>query len=224
MNLIEASIEGMRRIAGANSVGKEIDEHWKSVLPEIEDIFANEIFLTLHRLYIDGPMKHEAAQIAQKVALPDISDLDDAKLTLHCATREVWLRISDNHEFQTFVDDNIRGFIHPPDPIYWVNPSGILLPISEGTIKQIFFSLIERYKQAYFAQHCYAELVRRGRKSEVKKYTSVLVADSDDMRQEQNEAMRWFCNKSREIAPDVGEESVTRLVGGNYQGCLHTYR
>ena len=208
MNLMEASIEGMRRIAVANSEGQGIDEHWESVLPEIKDIFENEIFLTLHRLYIDEPMKCEAAQIAQKVSLPDISDLDDAKLTLHCTIREVWLGISDCHEFQTFVDDNIRGFIHPPDPTYWVNPSGIWLPISEGTVKQIFFLLIERYKQACFAQHCYAELVRRGRKSEVKKYTSVLVADSGDMRQEQNEAMQWFCNKSREIAPDVGEEAL----------------
>ena len=45
MNLAQASIDAMRRIAKDYSVGEEIDEHWESVLPETQDIFANEVFL-----------------------------------------------------------------------------------------------------------------------------------------------------------------------------------
>ena len=208
MNLIEASIDAMRRVAEANSEGGEIDSHWKSVLPETQDIFANEIFLTLHRRYINEPMKHKAAEIAQKAPLRDIGGLDDAKLVLHCWIRETWLGVSNDQEFQAFVDTNVREFIHPPDSIHWVNASGIFLPLSEGTARQIRFLLIERYKQARFAQHCWAELVRRGRRSKVKKYTSVLLTDSGELRQEQNEAMQWLCNESRRIAPDVGEDAL----------------
>ena len=102
MNLIEASIEGMRRIAVANSKGGKIDSHWESVLPEIEDIFANEIFLTLHRRHIDESMEYRARQIAQKAPLRDVSGLDDAKLVLHCVTREMWLGISYDHELSSF--------------------------------------------------------------------------------------------------------------------------
>ena len=208
MNLIEASIEGMRRIAVADSKGGKIDSHWESVLPEIEDIFANEIFLALHRWYIDEPMEHRAGQIARKAPLRDVKGLDDATLALHYVTRRMWLGISYDHEFQVFVDCNVKGFIHPPDPIHWINASGILLPISEGIARQIPLSLIERFKQANFAEHCYAELVRRGRRSEVIKYAFVLLSDSDDLRQEQNEAMQWLCDKSREISPDVGEDAL----------------
>ena len=209
MNLIEASIEGMRQIAVANSEGEGIDKHWESVLPEIEDIFANEIFLTLHRWYIDDSMEYRARQIAQEAPLSDISDLDDATLALHYVTRRMWLGINYDHEFQTFVDSNVKGFIHPPDPIHWViNASGILLPISEGVASQIPLSLIERFKQAYFAEHCYAELVRRGRRNEVIKYVFVLLTDSDDLRQKQVEAIQRLCDKSREISSDVGEDAL----------------
>ena len=208
MNLIEASIDVMRRIAKDYSVGEEIDPHWESVLPETQDIFANEVFLTLHRRYINTLMQHKAARIAQAIPPRDISDLDDTVLTLHCWIREAWLGVSDDREFQAFVDSNIRRFIHPPDPLHWVNVSGILLPISEEVAGQIPLSLIERYKQAYFAKHCYAELVRRGRRNEVIKYAFVLLDDFDDLRQEQNEAMQWLCNKSRHIDPDVGEDAL----------------
>ena len=155
MNLIEASIDVARQVAEANSEGGEIDSHWKSVLPETQDIFASETFLTLHRRYINEPMKYRAADIAQKVPLRDIGGLDDAKLTLHCWIRDKWLGVSDDREFQAFVDNNVREFIHPPDPIHWVNASGIFLPLSEGTVRQIHFSLIERYKQARFAKNLF---------------------------------------------------------------------
>lgn len=217
MNLMEASIEGMRRIAVANSKGGKIDSHWESVLPEIEDIFANEIFLTLHRWYIDDLMEHRARQIAQEAPLRDVKSLDDATLALHYVTRRMWLGITYDHKFQTFVDSNVKGFIHPPDPVHWIiNASGILLPISEGVAGQIPLSLIERFKQAYFAEHCYAELVRRGRRNEVIKYAFVLLNKADDLRQEKNEAMQWLCDKSKEISPDVGEDAlqdwITKLL------------
>ena len=209
MNIMEASIEGMRRIAVANSEGGKIDSHWESVLPEIEDIFANEIFLTLHRWYIDEPMEYRARQIAQKASLRDVRGLDDATLALHYLTRRMWLGISYDYKFQDFVDSNVKGFIHPPDSSHWIiNASGILLPISEGIVRQIPLSLIERFKQAYFAEHCYAELVRRGRKNVVTKYAFVLLNNSDDLRQKQNEAMQWLCDKSKQIAPDVGEDAL----------------
>ena len=177
-------------------------------MPEIEDIFANEIFLALHRWYIDEPMEYRARQIAQKAPLRDISDLDDATLALHYVTRRMWLGISDDHEFQAFVDSNVKGFIHPPDSLHWVDVSGILFPISERVARQIPLSLIERFKQAYFAEHCYAELVRRGRRNEVIKYAFVLLNDSDDLRQKQNEAIRQLRAESREIDPDVGEDAL----------------
>ena len=169
MNLAQASIDAMRRIAKDYSAGEEIDLHWKSALPETQDIFANEIFLTLHRRYINVLMKRKAARVAQAIPPRDVSDLDDAMLTLHCWIREAWLGVSDDRKFQAFVDSNVKGFIHTPDPIHWVNPSGIWFPISGSTAREIHFSLIEHYKQARFAQDCYAELIRRGRKNEVKK-------------------------------------------------------
>ena len=153
-------------------------------------------------------MKRKAARIAQEAPLRDVKDLDDAMLVLHCWIRETWLGISDDPEFQAFIDSNVKGFIHPPDPLHWVDVSGILLPISEGVSRQIPLSLIERFKQARFAKHCYTELVRRGRKNEVIKYAFVLLDDFDDLRQEQNEAMQWLCDKSRQVAPDVGEDAL----------------
>ena len=83
---------------------------------------------------------------------------------------------------QALVDNNVKGFIHPPDRVHWINFSGILLPICEGIARQIPLSLIERHKQARFAQHCYAELVVVG--GVKSKIYPVLLTDSDHMRQE----------------------------------------
>ena len=163
---------------------------------------------TLHRWYINEPMKHSAARIAQTFQPRDISDLDDATLWLHCLTRGVWLGISDEPEFQAIVDSNVKGFIYPPDLICWVNPSGIWIPLSEGTARQIHCSLIARYKQAYFTQHCWAELLRRNPRNEAQKYAFVLLTDCDEFCNERNEADQWLRDKSRRIAPDVGEDAM----------------
>ena len=208
MNLINLANQTITRIAKEDSKGGEIDKHWKSVLPELQDIAANEIFLTSHRRYINESMIHWAAQIAQTIQPRDVSDLDDAKLWLHCSMRGVWLEISDNPEFQAIIDSNIKEFIHPLDSIYWVNPSGVWLPLSEDTARQIHFSLIERYKQFYFAQHCLAELLRRNPRNEAQKYTSVLLTDFEEFHHERNEADQWLRDKSRCIDPDVGEDAM----------------
>lgn len=208
MNLIEASIDAMRRVAEANSEGGEVDSHWESVLPETQDIFANEVFLTLHRSYINESMKHRAVQIAQKAPLRDLRDLDDAKLVLHCWMREAWLGISDNQEFQALVDNNVKEVIYPPDPIRWVNASGMLLPLSEGTARQIHFSLIERYKQAHFAQHCGTELICRIQKNNVKKHMSILFTCSEEFPVERNKAYQWLREQSKLLVPDGGEDAM----------------
>ena len=42
----------------------------------------------------------------------------------------------------------------------------------------------------------------------LKKYVLVLLTDSNDLRQEQNEAIQWLCNKSRQIARNIGEDAL----------------
>ena len=181
MKLIEASVNMTQRIAEENSQGEGIDSYWKSVLPEIQNICANEIFLTQHRSDIDEPMKRRAWQIAQKAPPRDVGNLDDAELVLHCWMNETWRGISDDPEFQAFVDNDVRGFIHLPNRTYWVRPSGLLLPISEGIARQIHFSLIERYKHARFAEHCWDELMHSIQRSELKQRMSILLTCSEEI-------------------------------------------
>ena len=208
MNLIEASIDITQRIAEENSEGEGIDSYWQSVLPEIQNICANEIFLTQHRSDINEPMKHRALQIAQKAPLREVGSLDDAELVIYCWMYKTWWGISDDPAFQAFVDNNVRGFIHLPNRTYWVNPSGILLPISEEIARQIHFSLIERYKQVRFAEHCWDELMHSIQGSKVKQRMSILLTCSKEFPVEQNEVYQWIRDKSRRIASDVGEDAM----------------
>ena len=221
MSFIEETIDIIHCLARENSEGDEIDQYWESVLPEVLDISANEIFLTLHRWYINAQMKMSAAQLAQKAPLPDVTDLDDATLDLHCWMREAWLGISDDREFQSFVDSNLKGFIHPPDPVYWVNPSGILLPISVGTARQIYFSLVERYKQIRFTQHCWSELMRRIRENEAKMYMTLLLTRSEEFLTEQKRAYEWLHDKNKHIEVEVREDSIQHCMRKMLELPLH---
>jgi hypothetical protein len=208
MNLMQMVTDTLTRIAEDHSKGRQIDKHWKSVLPEVQDIIQHEIFLTIHRQYINEPMKCRAAEIAQTIQPRDISDLDDATLVLHCSTRRVWLGIGDEPEFQAIVDSKVKGLIYSPDPICWVNPYGVWLPLSEGTARQIESSLIERYKQGCFAQHCWTELLRRNPRNEAQKYAFTLLTDCDEFHHERNESDQWLRKESRRIDPDVGEDAM----------------
>ena len=210
MNFVEETVDIINCLARERSEGDEIDPHWKSVLPEVSKIAENEIFLTLHRWYINEPMKMDAAQHAQQARPRDLKDLNDATLHLHCWMRESWLGISDDRAFQSFVDSNLKGFIHPPDPVHWVKPSGILLPISAGTARQIYFSLVERYKQYRFAQHCWDELMRRIRTSEARMHMTLLLTCSEEFPTEQKKSYEWLHDKAKKIDVDVDvrEDSI----------------
>jgi hypothetical protein len=154
-------------------------------------------------------MRHWAARIAQTVPPRDVGDLDDATLVLNYLVRRMLLSFANNPEYQAIVDNNVGELIFEPNRICWVNSAaGVWLPLSEGTARQIHFSLIERYKQAYFAQHCWAELERRNPRDEVEKYTFVLLTNFDEFRQQREEADQWLRDKSRCIDPDVGEDAM----------------
>ena len=212
MNLMETTIDIMQHFARQYSLGENIDEYWKSVLPEALDIAANETFLALHRSYINEPMKQSAALLAQTVPPRNLKNLNKAQLWLHCIIRKVWLGISTDPKFQAIVDHNHGVIYNTTDPIRWVKPSHIWLPQFDGIIIQIYRSLVEGYKQFYFAQHCWTELINRGRQNGYTKRTFILLHDSHGMRREQNESIDWLRNDSRGIAtsigaaPDVGED------------------
>ena len=182
-------------------------------MPETLDIAANEIFLTLHRLYINKPMKQSAMRLAQTVPPRSIDKLDYATLWLHCIVRKAWLGIGEDREYQALVDQHHGVIYNTTDPIRWVKPSFIWLPQFDGIVRQIYLSLVERYQQFYFAQHCWTELIRRGQQNKYVKYTFILLNDSHDMCQERHQANQWLRDKSRNIAtcigvdPDVGEDA-----------------
>lgn len=211
--LVEAGVECMRQIAREDCRGKDIDKHWKAVLPEIGEIIAIEVFLTLQRRYIDESMKREAAHIAQTMQPREISDLDDATLVLHCSVREMWLGFADDPEFQACVDNSVQGLIYPPEPVGWTKPSHLWLPIAEGTVRQTFLALVERYKQYLFAQRCWNEVKRRhSPKNEIEKSAFVLLMDSNEFRQEQSNGLRHLRDESRRLTGDlesgVGEDAM----------------
>ena len=216
MNLIETSIQFMHHFAGSDSPGEGIDKYWNSVLPETKVIIENEFFLTLHHHYINELVKREAAQMAQTLALCDVSDLADATLVLHCLVRGMWLGIAYDAKFQAFVNGNVSGTIHSvrgimrkPDPIIWRKSSYLWLPVSVGIDRQIFLALVEQGKQYRFAQRCWTELTRRHLPgNDVEKYTFVLLTDSEEFRQHRNEGIQWLSRESRRIAPDVGEDAM----------------
>ena len=204
MDFMEATNYGIQLLAREFSAGKNIDKYWQRVLPEVSDFATNEIFLTLHRLHINELMKRNAAHLAQTVPPRDVDNLDNATLMLHYIIRDWWLRMSANSVFQALVDES-RSIIHnTTDPIVWVKPSHIWLPQSNGTARQIYLSLVERYKQIFFARRCYAELVRRGQQNPYIKHTFILIPGSPDMPREQTEAHQWYSSKSKGIATRIG--------------------
>ena len=206
MNFIEATIHAVQQAVREALPRREIDQYWKRILPEALDFAANEVFLTLHRAHINGLAKQSAAQFAQKIPPREVDGLDDATLMVHYIMRCWLLRMSANRKYQAFVDQHAGVVYKTADPIVWVKPSFIWLPISDGIDRQIHRSLVERYKQFFFAKRCEGEIVRRLRQNEYKKHTFIQLSDSHGMRREQNEAKEWLCNASKRIAAGVGAQ------------------
>ena len=204
MDFMETTIDIMYRLAREHSPRGVVDKYWQRILPEALDIAANEIFLALHRVYINGSIKQSAFSLAQTAPPRDISKLDDGTLALHSITRQVWLGISETSEFQSLVDKNHGVIYNTADPVRWVKPPRIWLPHFSGIITKIYRSLVERYKQLLFAQRCYAELVHRGRQNPYIKHTFILIPGSPDMPREQTEAHQWYSSKTKGIATGIG--------------------
>lgn len=208
MTLMEATSYIIYQHAKETSAGKDIDEYWERVLPEALNFAENEIFLTFHRGYIDEPIKQKAARLAQTISPRDVGNLDNATLMLHCFIREWWLRMGENREFQTLVDQIYGVAYDTTKPICWRKRSHIRIPQIDGIARQISLSLIERYKQVFFAQRCCTEIRRRGQQNPYMKNTFVLLTDFQALRREQIASHQWLRDKSRIIAPDVGEDSL----------------
>ena len=223
MNLIEETIESMRQLAEMNSSGEGIDEHWEAVLPEMYDIMANEIFLTLHRHNIDESMKRWAAQVAQNLQPSDVSEIDVAKLFLHCLVRGTLLGIADNPEFQNSVDGGVSGVIHPaqgsilnPMGIGWARSARLWLPLSEEVFVRIAGALVERFKQSFFAEHCRHELTRRLKGKKINKDMFALLTDSDVITQsDREEAYQRISN--------VSEMATKGLQGIDFRDPMHDW-
>ena len=94
------------------------------------------------------------------------------------------------------------------DPTRWVKPSLIWVPHCDGIIRQIFLALVERYKQYYFAQCCWAEMLRRARENKYLKCTYIQLSDSHGLRREQNDAIQWLSSQSMDIDADVGQDAL----------------
>ena len=211
MDFVEYTADILTRIAKDNSEGDELDSHWESILPEILQIAEDEIFLTVFRRYTDQSMKIDAAQQAQNLLLPDVTKLDDATLYLHCWMREAWLGISDDPAFQSYVDDNLTGVIHPPEPVYWVPASGILLPISAGTVRQLYLALVERYKQMRFAALCADQLmtnIQTHDKTGARPHMTVLLTDSPEFAPQRNKSYQWLHDRTSDIQIEIREDSI----------------
>ena len=65
MDFMETTIDIMYRLAREHSPRGVVDKYWQRILPEALDIAANEIFLALHRVYINGSIKQSAFSLAQ---------------------------------------------------------------------------------------------------------------------------------------------------------------
>ena len=223
MNLIEVGIEGMRQLAENDSAGEGIDEHWAAVLPETYDIMANEIFLALHGRFINESMMRQACEVARSLPLRDVSDIDDAKLYLHCLVRGTWLGIADNPEFQAHVNSNVNGVIHAaqgtipnPQRIGWARTSRLWLPLSEEDLVQIVGALVERFKQYLFSEHCWHELTRRHVGKEVNKYMFALLTESEVITQkDRKEAYQWLAKLS--------SKATNGLAGIDPHDILHVW-
>ena len=207
MDLKDVVIDGWRKIADANSAGEGIDEDWEAVLPETYDITANEIFLTLHRHFVDDSMNRRAAEMALTHPARIIDEIDDGKLVLHCLVRWSSLGIADNPNFQTFVDSIANGDILPiqgdninQQRIGWAKPSRIWLPLSEEDFVRIFGALVERFKQYLFAEHCWHTLTRRHVGKELNMDVFALLLDSEHVPEKyQNEALQRLSKLSSKV-------------------------
>ena len=223
MNLIEVSIEGMRQLAKNDSAGEGIDEHWEAVLPETYDIMANEIFLALHGRFINESMMRQACEVARSLPLRDVSDIDDAKLYLHCLVRGTWLGIADDRKFQAHVNSNVNGVIHAaqrtianPQRIGWARTSRLWLSLCKEDLVQIVGALAERFKQYLFSEHCWHELTRRHVGKEVNKYMFALLTESEVITQkDRKEAYQWLAKLS--------SKATNGLAGIDPHNILHVW-
>ena len=208
MNFMEANIHAIEQVAKESSAGENIDKHWKHILPEVIDFAGNEIFLILYRAYINVLMKQNAARFAQTFPPRDIGNLNNAELWLHTFTRQWQLTLSEDRGFQALVDQHQRVIYNTTDPVVWVKPSRIWLPHFAELDKKIYLSLVERYKQFFFARRCWTELMHRARQDPYIKHTFMLVVNPTRLRQdfyrERTEANQWLCNASRRIATNAG--------------------
>ena len=213
MTLIEAHTYAIQEAIKDLLPGRKLDAHWKRVLPEALDFAKHEIFLTLHRLYINASMEQSAARIAQTISPREIDEIDDATLMVHSIARMYLLRTSNNPDFRALVDDHRTVIYDTTDPVVFVKPSRIWLPHSNELARQIFRSLVERYKQIFFAQRCYQRCVDRfiqlAQKNKYIKPTFILLSDSHGMYQEQREALHWLSATSRSIASSIGIDRDT---------------
>lgn len=213
MTLIEAHTYAIQEAIKDLLPGRKLDEHWKRVLPEALNFAKHEIFLTLHRLYINDLMEQNAARIALTIPPREIDDIDDATLMVHSIARMYLLRTSNNPDFHALVDDHRAVIYDTTDPVVFVKPSRIWLPHSNGLARQIFRSLVERYKQIFFAQRCYQLCVDRfiqlAQKNKYIKPTFILLSDSHGMYQEQRKALHWLSATSRSIASSIGIDCDT---------------
>lgn len=82
--------------------------------------------------------------------------------------------------------------------------TGVWRPISSvREYGQIHYSLIEWFKQVRFMFHCVDEWLKRNRRSQAKKYTfTLLLKDSDERRQWQEQAYRGLTRIAARIAED----------------------
>ena len=222
MNLIEAGMEVLRQFAEKNSEGEGIDEHWKVVLPEMEEIVVAEFLLTLHRRHINESMIHSAQETARSLPRRDISDLDDATLVIHATARWTWMHSVCNTRFQAFIDNYARELIHSPNTVDSVESSYLWLPLAEETYKQIHLALITRYAHLQFAQYCWNEVKRRhSADKEIEKHMFVSLSDCEGLRQQASEAMQWLRRESRQIDPDVGEDAMSDCIEKRLRWPLH---
>lgn len=218
MNLIEAAQQGMRKLAENQSDGKGIDKHWKAVLPETDDIMANEIFLALYAEVVVQSMRNRAAQIANNLPIRDVCGMNDAVLYLHVLVRGTWLGIADNREFQFHVSNNMAPSITPNQKaIGYAKFGGLWLPVSKQNFPQIIGALAERVGQYLFARRCYGELMRRHRGKKVSKYVWALLDTDSEVITEENraEAYEWLTEYS--------SKATNRLAGISASDAMHNW-
>lgn len=205
MTLMEAAQKGMRQLAENQSDGKGIDKHWKAVLPDTDDIMANEIFLALYAEVVGQSMRNRAAQIANNLPIRDVRGINDAVLYLHVLVRGTWLGIADNREFQVHVSNNIAPRTTPNQQhIGYAKFGGLWLPVSKQNFAKIIGALAERFRQHLFAEHCWRELTRRHVGKDVSKYMWGLLTDSEVITPEnKNEAHKWLTAYSSKVTNNL---------------------